>query len=235
MSLFELSWTTSAWVAVAAGISAALVYVLGNWRLCLLCFGIHTVTVFITMNARGADVGWAALPMLVGGLASLMLFLSARRVRWGDRQESRRWWTMRTSRGERWPLLSTSLLLRSVVVLVSALVMLRAQPTLDLPKATPDQGLICIWLWFVGFLAIASSEEPLRVGLGLMLLFSGGQLYFSTTGGSPTVLGLVYGLELMVALAVSGLVLARGAVRRPSVARHLHAKSSAISTPGADS
>jgi len=214
------SFLNSPWLVVGTGICAALLVALADWRLSLLAFAGQAVLLAL-LNTRHLPQGWAMLRMLVGGLIAVMWFLSSRRVRWGGREYPARWWLLRRARGERWPLLSASTPLRLLAVILAGLVFSRLIGRMALPALPSDLALLCVWLWLVGLLAMALSDEPLRAGLGLLTLSAGFQLFYGALEASAASVGLLYGLELCLGLAVSYLIVARGVAGRPGLSQQL--------------
>jgi len=235
---------TGPWVVVGMGLCAALIVILADWRLSLLAFAVQAV-LLTALSTRLLPFPWAALRMLVGGLVAVLWFISARWVRWGhlrrgegetgrggDGERGRprlslspcllvplsprlRW------RGERWPLLSTVTLLRLLAVGLAGLVFFRLQGRLRLPVLPSDLALASSWLWLMGFLALALSDEPLRAGLGLLTLSAGFQLFYVALEPSATAIGLLGSLDLLLGLAIAYLMVARGVAGRPRLARRL--------------
>jgi hypothetical protein len=213
-TLGRLVLAAGPWLVVGTGLCAALIVVLADWRLSLLALAAQS-TLLALMSTRLLPSGWALLRMLVGGLVALLWFISARRVRWGERREPARWWLLRRGRGERWPLLSTGTMQRLLAVALIVLVFFRLQGRLTLPALPSDLAVICTWLWLMGFLALALSDEPLRSGLGLLTMTAGFQLLYAALEPNAIAIGLLGSLDLVLGLAVSYLMVAHGAAGRP--------------------
>ncbi|MDH7485621.1 MAG: hypothetical protein QHJ81_05015 [Anaerolineae bacterium] len=232
----QMPLLTGPWVVAGVGLCAALMVVLADWRLSLLAFAAQSVLLTM-LSTRLLPLPWAALRMLVGGLVAVLWFLSARWVRWGRLRQgegetgrprlslsprlliplsSRLRW-----RGERWPLLSTVTLQRLLAVGLAGLLFFRLQGRLRLPVLPSDLALASTWLWLMGFLALALSEEPLRAGLGLLTLSAGFQLFYAALEPAATPVGLLGSLDLLLGLAIAYLMVARGLAGRPHLARRL--------------
>ena len=219
-TITRLVLSAGPWLVVGMGICSLLIVVVGDWRFSLLAFGLQSVLLAL-LNMRLLPFEWAVLRMLVGGLVALLWFISARQVRWGERQEPARWWLLRRGRGERWPLLSTGPVMRWLAAGLAGVVFFRLQGRLTLPVLPADLGLACTWLWLMGFLAMAISDEPFRAGMGLLTITWGFQLLCAALDPSPTSIGLLSGLDLLLGLALAYLMVARGAAGRPRMARLL--------------
>jgi hypothetical protein len=184
------------------------------------------------LGTRLLPSGWALLRMLVGGLIAALWYISARQVRWGERQEPARWWLLRRGSGERWPLLSTGTVLRLLAVVLAGLAFFRLQGRLTLPVLPSDLALACTWLWMMGFLGLALSDEPLRAGLGLLTMTAGFQLLYTALEPTAITVGLMAGLDLLLGLGVSYLMVAHGVAGRPRLARQLGVQSLEENLPG---
>ena len=219
-ALTQFPLLTSPWIVIGVGLCAALLVILADWRLSLLAFAAQSVLLAL-LSTRLLPIEWAVLRMLVGGLIAVIWFISARRVRWGQRQAPARWWLLRRGRGERWPLLSTVTLLRLLAVVLAGLVFFRLQERFILPVLPSDLVLACTWLWLMGFLAMGLSDEPLRAGLGLLTITAGFQLLYATLEPTALVIGLLGSLDLLLGLAVAYLMVAHGVAGRPRLAQQL--------------
>lgn len=224
----QLVVSAGPWLVVGMGICSLLIVVVGDWRFSLLSFGLQSVFLAL-LGMRLLPFEMAVLRMLVGGLVAVLWFISARLVRWGERQEPARWWLLRRGRGERWPLLSAGPLMRWLAAGLAGAVFFRLQGRLSLPGLPGDLGLACTWLWLMGFLALAISDEPLRAGMGLITISWGFQLFYSALDSSPISIGVLSALDLLLALALAYLMVARGIAGRPRMARLL-----GVQAPGGD-
>ena len=206
------------WPVILVGLSAALIVVVADWRVSLFAFAVQSVLLSL-LSMRLLPYGWALVRMLVGGLVAVLWFISARQVRWGERRQPARWLLLRRGRGERWPLLSSGTLMRLLAVGLAGMVFFRLQGRLSLPVLPPDLGLACTWLWLMGFLCLALSDEPLRAGLGLLAIMWGFELFQAALEPTAISVGLAGGLDLLVGLAIAYLMVSRGAAGRPRLER----------------
>lgn len=242
----RLDFLTGLWGVVGVGLCAALIVILADWRATLFAFACMSVLLTL-LSTRLLPLEWAVVRMLVGGLVALLWFMSARRVHWGhlrpgDRVTRRKGepplrfplsprrflslFPRLRRRGERWPLLSTSSLQRLLAVCLAIPVFLHLRGRLALPELPSDLALVCAWLWMMGFLALALSDEPLRAGLGLLTMSAGFQLLYAALEPNTTAIGLLGGLDLLLGLAVAYLMLAHGVAGRPHLARRWGLQSS---------
>lgn len=216
----QLEFLSGPWIVIGVALCATLIVILADWRLVLLAFAAQSVLLTL-LSTRLLPFEWAVLRMLLGGLVAVLWFISARQVRWGQREEPARWWLLRRGRGKRWPLLSTVTLLRLLAVLLAGLVFFRLQGRLTLPLLPSDLALACTWLWLMGFLALALSDEPLRAGLGLLTISAGFQLLYAALEPTALAIGLLGSLDLLLGLAVAYLMVAHGVAGRQRRARRL--------------
>jgi len=244
----RLDFLTGPWGVVGVGLCAALIVVLADWRVTLFAFASLSVLLTL-LSTRLLPLEWAVARMLVGGLVALLWFMSARRVRWGhrrrgDKETGRQGisnFEFRISnspclplplsprhplspsrlkrRGERWPLLSTVTLLRLLTVCLAVPVFFHLHGRLALPELPSDLALVCAWLWMMGFLALALSDEPLRAGLGLLTMSAGFQLFYAALEPNTIAIGVLGSLDLLLGLAVAYLMVAHGMAGRPHLAR----------------
>jgi hypothetical protein len=219
-TLSQLVSSAGPWIVFGAGLCAALIVIVADWRVGLLSLAVQSVLLAL-LTTRLLPMGWALLRMLVGGLIALLWYISARQVRWGERQEPARWWLLRRGSGQRWPLLSTGIVLRLLAVVLVGLVFYRLQGRLTLPALPSDLALACTWLWLMGLLAMSLSDEPLRSGLGLLTMTSGFQLLYVAMEPTAVAVGLLNGLDLLLGLAISYLMVVRGAAGRQRLIRLL--------------
>ena len=131
----------------------------------------------------------AALKGLMGNPICLILYISARRVE-------------RTLKGDsRSPIMASPF--RIVVVAlggVAAYGLWRAYPLGMLP---PTVNLASYWLMIVGVLLIATSEDPLRTGLGLLTFANGFEVAYTTLDSSLIVVALLGSIDILIALAIA--------------------------------
>jgi hypothetical protein len=82
--------------------------------------------------------------------------------------------------------------------------------TYPLPTIPPDVGLGCYWLILIGLLILMLTEEPLKGGLGLLTLLTGFDLLYAPLENSLVVAWLWAVVNLLLALAIAFLAVAKG-------------------------
>ena len=94
-----------------------------------------------------------------------------------------------------------------LLLMVTAISLGQSYPIGDLPTAT---GIAVYWLALVGLGVLMLSENPLKVGQGLLTAITGFELWYTTLEGSLLVVGLWGVVNLLLALAVGYLAIIYG-------------------------
>jgi len=68
---------------------------------------------------------------------------------------------------------------------------------------SPRIGLACYWLVATGLLLAATSQDPLRVGIGLLTLLNGFEIAYYTLNTSLMLVGLMGAGEILIALVAA--------------------------------
>ncbi len=150
----------------------------------------------------------ALVKALIGWLICLALYVTGRYIdqRRGEEEETaseeppRRRWVPRLAPDT--PLQALVLLAILVLAYVSALY-------LPLPQVPGDVGLACYLLAIGGLLLVGMAEEPLRVGIGLLVFLAGFDLFFGALEPSLVVAGLLGAGNFLLTLAVTFLAVSR--------------------------
>ncbi len=202
-------------VLIGLLIAAALLVVLINWRLLIVALGAQYILVGL-MLTRVVPIELAAVKALVGIMICPVLYITARRVNWGRPEEEeeteeapaadrprRRWWHI-LSAG--WPVrvivavlalaISTGLASRNPLPIVADQVLSRDLTT----------GAFSVML--LGLINAALAENPLKVGMGLLSVMAGFELFFTSVEPTLTIVGLLGLTNLFLALAISYLITA---------------------------
>lgn len=148
----------------------------------------------------------ALVKALIGWLLCLTLYVTGRYLdeRGGERkaeaqQERMRWL----------PSLAADTPLRLLVLLVTVVIAYLGSVYLPLPQVAGHVGLACYLLAVGGLLLVGISEEPLRVGIGLLLFLTGFDLFFGALEPSLVVAGLLGAGSFLITLAVTFLAVTR--------------------------
>ena len=198
-------------VLIGLLIAAALLVVLVNWRLLILALGAQYILIGL-MLTRVVPIELAAVKALVGIMICPVLYITARRVNWGRPEDEdeppadrprRRWWHFL---GAGWPVrlivavlalaISSGLASRSPLPIV-------AEQALSRDLTTGAFGVMLL-----GLINAALSENPLKVGLGLLSIWAGFELFYTAVEPTLTIVGLLGLTNLFLALAISYLTTA---------------------------
>src|SRR5512143_502527 len=200
-------------VLIGLLIAAGLLVVLVNWRLLILVLGMQYILIGL-MLTRVVPIELAAVKALVGIMICPVLFITARRVDWGSQEEEeeeeasttdrpqRRWWHIL---GAGWPV--------RVIVAVLALAIstgLASRSPLSIlaeQSLSRDLTIGAFSVILLGLINAALSENPLKVGMGLLSILAGFELFYTAVEPTLTIVGLLGLTNLFLALAIAYLTL----------------------------
>ena len=201
-----------------AMVAAALLIIAADWRALLLILQLLYLALAV-VSMRLMPPEWAVLRMLVGALIGIMWYLSARQIgydRSGRAQPARA--SARSSKQQprptpaiRWPVLSTTMPFRIVIVVMTGVGFLLTNVSVSLPGLTPETGFLCLWLAVMALLTLALEEEPLKAGIGLLMWLAAVQIFYASLTHDARMIGVIGALELLVGLACAYLMVARAA------------------------
>lgn len=213
--LAALSGLPATTVLVALIAAASLLVILEDWRILNLLLGAEYLLVgmlLIVSRIDGLPAELAIVKALVGVMIVPVLYISSRRARWGkagdeleDESEVARprfaW--MRTP----------GLALRAIVALLGAAVTLSLALRSPIASITPssaarDVTIATLALIGQGLLNLALNENPLKVGLGLLTVMAGFELFYTPVEPTLLVVGFLGFVNLLIALALSYLIAA---------------------------
>ncbi len=214
-------------VLIGLLVAAALLVVLVNWRLLILALGAQYLLVGL-MLTRVVPLELAAVKALVGVMICPVLFITARRVRWGqiDQDDADTGQPPIDSSAPERPapkpatrrsiigwLFSPGLPLRLLAALLTAV--LAISLALRNPLAVTSDTLLSrditigtFGLLLLGLLNIMLNENPLKVGIGLLSLLAGFEMFYTTVEPTLTIVGLLGMTNLIIGLAISYLTTA---------------------------
>ncbi|MBC7228023.1 MAG: hypothetical protein H5T61_12470 [Thermoflexales bacterium] len=126
----------------------------------------------------------------------------------GDAEEAETpsWWKKLLRRPLRWP---DDAPLRALALGAALLAAYAGSLRFPLPQVPSLVGLACYLLGVVGLFLAGMAEEPLGVGLGLLVFLNGFDLFFGALEPSLVVAGLLGLVQFLITLAVAYLALAR--------------------------
>ena len=201
-------------VLVALLIAAGALVVLTNWRLLIFALGAQYILIGL-MLTRVVPIELAAVKALVGVMICPVLYITARRVHWGQVEEEsdseeeeveqprRRWW---------W-IVGAGLPVRVIVATLALAMSISLASRNPLPITTDqilsrDFTVGAFSVMLLGLINAALAENPLKVGLGLLSILAGFELFFTAVEPTLTIVGLLGLTNLILALAISYLTTA---------------------------
>jgi hypothetical protein len=202
----RLSFLTTDLAVVGLMVTAGLIIVIRDWRVSLAALLAQYLLVGLLLT-RLILPEVAVVKVLIGALICPILYLTARRVRWGGQKSSDGPSPPPTSREVfpvSWPF-------RLLAVVLIGLVVSSLLNSCPLPEVPRDIGFACYWLALVGLLAMILTAEPLKAGMGLLTFMAGFELFYAALESSLSVVGLLGIINLLMSLAIAYLASARGA------------------------
>jgi hypothetical protein len=181
-------------------LAGTVIVVFKDWRLNLWALIAQFVLVGVLL-ARVMPLRVALIKVIVGGMACVILYLTARRARWGqnkigpgEHNESH------LSEREVFSMDLWFRILMAVLVAVVSYALGTRDPFLD-----QQQGIsqACYWLAGVGLLTVVLTRDPFKVGLGLLTFQAGFGILLASFEQSLSVAALVGAVNLLIALGVS--------------------------------
>lgn len=201
-------------VLIGLLIAAALLVVLINWRLLIVALGAQYILIGLLLT-RVVPIELAAVKALVGIMICPVLYITARRVNWGRPEDEeteenpaanrpqRRWWHIL---GAGWPVrlivavlalaISTGLASRSPLPIVADQTLAR------------DLTVGAFSVMLLGLINAALAENPLKVGMGLLSIMAGFELFYTAVEPTLTIVGLLGLTNLFLSLAIAYLTTA---------------------------
>jgi phosphate/sulfate permease len=189
-------------------LTSTVIVVLKDWRLNLWALIAQFVLVGVLL-AWVMPLRVALIKVIVGGIACVILYLTARRVHWGQDQ---------TGTGEHnesqlaeREVFSMDLWFRILIAILAAVVSY-ALGTRH-PFADQQQGIsqACYWLLGMGLLTVVLARDSFKVGLGLLTFQSGFGILLASFEQSLSVAALVGAVDLLIALGISYVTSAQAA------------------------
>ncbi len=200
-------------VLISLLIASALLVVLVNWRLLIVVLGLQYIFIGL-MLTRVVPIELAAVKALVGIMICPVLYITARRVNWGRPEEEadentdvdrlrRRWWHIV---GAGWPV---RVIVAVLAVAISIGLASRSPlPIVADPTLSRDLTIGAFSVILLGLINAALAENPLKVGLGLLSIFAGFELFYTAVEPTLAIVGLLGLTNLFLALAIAYLTTA---------------------------
>jgi hypothetical protein len=200
----RLSFLTASPAVAGLVVTASLIIVVRDWRVSLAALLAQYLLVGFLLT-RLITPEMATVKTLAGALICPILYLTARRVRWG-RQRSKDGSSTLPTGGEVFPV---GLPFRLLAVVLTGLVSSSLLNRCPLPEMPRDIGFACYWLALIGILAMILTAEPLKAGLGLLTFMVGFELFYAALESGLSVVGFLGIVDLFMALAIAYLASAK--------------------------
>ena len=189
-------------------IAGVVIIVLRDWRLNLWALMAQFVLVNVLL-ARVMPLRVALIKVIIGSMACVILYLTARRMHWGEEKGEDHGHQKRLLAGR--DAFSMNLWFRLPVALLAALVSYTLGTTHPFVEQPLGISEACYWLVSVGLLIVVLARSPFKVGLGLLTFQAGFGILLATFEQSLSVAALVGTVDLLIALAVAYLTAAQTA------------------------
>ncbi len=203
--------------------TAVFIVFVGDWRLMLLAFAGQYLAAGL-LFVEALDPRLAIVKVLAGWFVCLILYMTGRQA--ADSGGGNGRFPVNTRavqitnlgqgnkvRGSAYRLLSTLSfrLVAALIILLSAWV-LAQRPGYFLPALPPELAYMTFAVYGLiglGLLGVSLTADPLRAGLGVLMLMTGFELYYSVLEQSVAVLALLAAVNLILALVIAYLTQAR--------------------------
>jgi len=209
----RLSIFTTTPAVVAVMLTAGTMVVIKDWRASLFALVIQYVVVGLLLTSA-IRMELAVTKTLVGAILCLILYMTARRVNWGqpstlppaetpeaDQEET-------ASPPPRWTL-PTELPFRFLSALLVMAAVYSVASSFSLPDVSEAISLAVYTMAALGLLAMGLTDEPLKAGLGLLTFVSAFELFYTVLEPSLIVVGFLGLANFLIALSIAYLTVAR--------------------------
>jgi hypothetical protein len=216
--LARISFVTATPAVIGAFVTAGVLVVSRDWRLNLLALAGQYLFVGVLMT-QVIRLEMAAVKALIGWLICLVFYLTEQQAGALERGPSagtgpsiQVWFGARLQGWLREGISARAAFgfVAAVVVLVAAYAVAFESP---LPEVPGSFTLVSYSLSGAGILLLGLSQEPLRVGLGLLTFLSGFDLFYVALEPSLVVTGLLGSISFVIALGMAYVRTARPAAR----------------------
>ncbi len=206
--ILSLSSLSHLELMVGLFITATVIIVLEDWRLCLWALLFQYVLVTLLL-VRVMPLRVALVKVIVGGIVCAILYLTARRVHWG------REIVVNAGRHEPppvpalWEVFPMNLGFRLFVALLVAMIGYALASRYPFVREPAGIAQACYWLVGIGLLTVILTRDPFKIGLGLLTFEAGFEVLLSSLEKSLSVAALLGAVNLLVALAIAYLTMAQ--------------------------
>jgi len=193
---------------VGVFVTAGLLVVSRDWRLNLIALAVQYFFVALLMT-RVIRLEMAAVKALIGWLICLTFYLTEQQAKSLTRasgEESdlsfQSWFEARLA-GWRRQGISVRAGFGFMAAVVVSVAAYAAQSALSIPQVPGEFVLACYLLGGLGILLLGLSQDPLRVGVGMLMFLSGFDLFYVALEPSLVVTGLMGSISFVIALGMA--------------------------------
>ena len=209
-------------------ITAGTILITRDWRFLIFALLIQYILEGVILS-RLVRPDIAVLHVMIGAFICPILFLSARQV-YGTSlsayfltgvSDGRRFWTnwrqnlslrtILTGANRSRDIAATGVGFRIFTALLFILLATTLSQTFPLRNLEPSVTTAIYWLILAGLAVLTLTENPIKVGLGLLTVLTGFGILYATLETSLLLTGLWGTVNLLIALAVGYLTVVKGA------------------------
>jgi len=202
---------------IAVTVTATLLVVSRDWRLNVFALAAQYFFVALLMT-QVIRVEMAAVKGLIGWVICLVFYLTGQQSRSvrglpdsGGDVSVRNWFAARLE-GWRHQGISARAAFNFMAVVLVGVTAYASSSAVPLPQVSKGLGFVCYWLVALAILVLGLSEDPLRVGVGLLMFLSGFDLFYVALEPSLVVTGFLGVISFMIGLGAAYLRAAEAAV-----------------------
>lgn len=192
-------------------ITATVIIVLEDWRLCLWALLFQYVLISLLL-VRVMPLQVALIKVIVGGMVCVILYLTARRVHWGRETVVKEGHYESPLVPALWDIFAMNLGFRLFVAFLAAVIsyaLAGRHPFVEQPEGIAQA---CYWLVVMGLLTVVLTRDPFKVGLGLLTFEAGFEVLFATLEKSLSVAALLGAVNFLIALGIAYLTMSQIAI-----------------------
>jgi len=189
-------------------VTATLLVVSRDWRLNTIALALQYffVTLLMTQVTR---VEMAAVKALIGWVICLVFYLTEQQARAPARLDQsegtlslRKWFVARLE-GWRHQGISARAAFSFMAALLVGVTVYVSSSAMPLPQLSQSLTMVCYLLAGLGIVLLGLSQDPLRVGVGLLMFLSGFDLFYVALEPSLVVTGFLGAISFVIALGTA--------------------------------
>jgi hypothetical protein len=205
-------------VLIALLVAAGLLVILVNWRLLIIALGAQYILIGL-MLTRVVPFELARVKALIGIIICPVLYITARRMQWGgtevaeveegqDEPTTEAEAAAEVPQRRRWQIIAPGLPVRVIVaaLLLAMSVSLASRNPLPITgnqALSRDMTVGAFSVILLGLINAAMAENPLKVGIGLLSILAGFELFYTAVEPTLAMVGLLGVVNLILALAIA--------------------------------